>query len=417
MILTEIVSQHAEEAAFLWLLRSNATRQPHYALKDLAKLDGRVEAHLDGVRVAGEPGWELCKAALGNEENGEVFAASVMAFKSGIESRIQAILEAVQKTPELNRGMISALGWMPFQQAASHAQRLLAADSPLKRLVGLAAYAVHRQDPGPSLKDSLASADLSLRARALKAVGELGKANLLPFVKSNLAVEDFNCRYWAAWSGALLGEPAAISVLQRLAESGHAERESACAMAVRRMSLQEGQAWLKVLASRPEALRLAVQAIGVIGDPVEIPWLIQQMADPNMARVAGESFTSITGIDLAYDDLDTDKPEGFEAGPTENPEDENVDMDPDEDLPWPNPQLIEKWWFAQRLEFTNGTRHLLGKPMSIDWLQQVLRIGKQRQRRAAAIELAMRQPGQPLFNTSAPGFRQQALLGLKGRGD
>jgi hypothetical protein len=32
---------------------------------------------------------------------------------------------------------------------------------------------------------------------------------------------------------------------------------------------------------------------------------------------------------------------------------------------------------------------------------------------AAARELAIRQPGQPLFNTSAPGFRQQALLGLK----
>lgn len=78
MVINEIVSQHAEEAAFLWLLRSNAVSAPHYSLKDLAKLDGRVEAHLDGLRVAGEPGWELCKAGLGNEENGEVFAASVM---------------------------------------------------------------------------------------------------------------------------------------------------------------------------------------------------------------------------------------------------------------------------------------------------------------------------------------------------
>lgn len=147
-VITEIVSQHAEEAAFLWLLRSKAIPQPHYALKDFAKLDDRVEAHLDGLRVAGEVGWDLCRAALGNEGNGEVFAASVMAFESGIESRIQAVLEAVQKTPELSEGLISALGWMPFRQAAPHAQRLLAAESPLQRLVGLATYAVHRQDPG-----------------------------------------------------------------------------------------------------------------------------------------------------------------------------------------------------------------------------------------------------------------------------
>ena len=93
-VISEIVSQHAEESAFLWLLRSNAIHQPHYALKDITKLDDRVEAHLDGLRVAGKPGWELCKAALGNEEVGEVFAASVMAFESGIELRIEAVLAA-----------------------------------------------------------------------------------------------------------------------------------------------------------------------------------------------------------------------------------------------------------------------------------------------------------------------------------
>ena len=92
--------------------------RPHYALKDLAKLDGRAEAHLDGLRVAGEPGWELSQAGLGNEENGEVFAASVMAFESGIESRIQAVLEAVKKTPELSTGSISALGWIAYEQVS-----------------------------------------------------------------------------------------------------------------------------------------------------------------------------------------------------------------------------------------------------------------------------------------------------------
>ena len=45
MILVEVVSQHREEAAFLWLLRSNAIGQPHYTytLEDFAELDDRVE--------------------------------------------------------------------------------------------------------------------------------------------------------------------------------------------------------------------------------------------------------------------------------------------------------------------------------------------------------------------------------------
>jgi hypothetical protein len=38
------------------------------------------------------------------------------------------------------------------------------------------------------------------------------------------------------------------------------------------------------------------------------------------------------------------RPAGFAAGPAEDPEAENVDMDPDEDLPWPKPEAIHTWW-------------------------------------------------------------------------
>ncbi|MGE3152915.1 MAG: TIGR02270 family protein [Nitrospiraceae bacterium] len=410
MIIADIVSQHAEEAAFLWLLRSNATRQPHYALKDLAKLDGRVEAHLDGLRVAGEPGWELCKAALGSEEPGEMFAASVMAFESDNESRIQAVLDVVAAKPELLYGMVSALGWLSFEQASPHIQPLLGSEVHLHRQIGLAACAVHRADPGQALNLAVTSRNLPLRARALKAVGELGRKDLLGAVKDHLRAEDENVRYWAAWSGALLGEPSAVPVLQGFAIPNNSYAEQACGMALRRLSLDEAHAWGRELAGRPATRRMAVIGVGVVGDPAQIPWLVEQMAIPNVARVAGESFTFITGIDLAYDDLERDKPEGFEAGPTENPEDENVEMDPDEDLPWPHPELIEKWWSQNKSRFTNGTRYLCGQPMTVESLNQVLRTGKQRQRIAAAIELAMRQPGTPLFNTSAPGFRQTKIL-------
>ena len=59
-IIQVIVDQHAEEAAFLWLLRNAAVGAPHYNLQDLANLDERVEAHIDGLRIAGTPGWETC---------------------------------------------------------------------------------------------------------------------------------------------------------------------------------------------------------------------------------------------------------------------------------------------------------------------------------------------------------------------
>jgi uncharacterized protein (TIGR02270 family) len=148
----------------------------------------------------------------------------------------------------------------------------------------------------------------------------------------------------------------------------------------------------------------------VIGDPTQNPWLIDYLRVPELARSAGEAFTMITGIDLAYEDLEGEWPEGVEAGPTENPEDENLEMDPNEHLPWPNPGLVQRWWEQHRQRFQTATRYLLGQPIGFEWLQQVLRIGRQRQRAAAALELAIRQPGQLLFEVRAPGFRQQQIL-------
>jgi hypothetical protein len=60
-----------------------------------------------------------------------------------------------------------------------------------------------------------------------------------------------------------------------------------------------------------------------------------------------------------------------------------------------------------------GTRYLAGLPITEENCRHVLIHGYQRQRMAAALELALMNPGQPLFETRAPGFRQQRLLGLR----
>jgi uncharacterized protein (TIGR02270 family) len=109
---------------------------------------------------------------------------------------------------------------------------------------------------------------------------------------------------------------------------------------------------------RSQRARYAIVAAGVFGDPPRIPWIVDRMGVPELARVAGEAFAMITGVDLAFEDLDSGKPAGFETGPTENPEDENVDMDPDEHLPWPNPTLVAKCWREHRGGFLDGTRYL-----------------------------------------------------------
>src|SRR5262249_37559062 len=146
------------------------------------------------------------------------------------------------------------------------------------------------------------------------------------------------------------------------------------------------------------------------GTPEAVESLIDLMNIPVFARVAGAAFAMITGVELAYEHLSGDKPEGFEAGPTEDPQDENVAMDPDEHLPWPVPALVAKWWNQHRVQFQADSRYFRGKNLTLQTLREVLINGNQPERAVAALELALREPTQPLFEVRARGALQVEQL-------
>jgi uncharacterized protein (TIGR02270 family) len=406
-----VVLQHGEDAAFLWLTRDNAVRAPHYLPKDLVKLDARVEAHIDGLRVAGDDGWQLVLEQLKHPEAGEFFAAMVLALDSGRRERIATIIERAAGEGPL-RGIVSALGWVDWEVVKPTVGGLIAAEDPRRR-IAIAACAVTRTDPGFHLGTALKHADVSLQARACRAVGELGRRDLLAEMAPLLAAEEIDLRFWAAWSASLLGDPRGFAPLWKfIGTTGWQRTAHALAVVLRALPPAQAQDWLRTLGRDPAQRRAAIAGIGVYGDPTYVPWLIQQMADMKLTRIAGEAFSMITGADLAYIDLDRRPPEGVETGPNDDPADPDVGMDPDNWLPWPDPERVAKWWAAQKGGYTPGTRYLLGKPITPESLADVLRNGRQRQRAAAALELAIRGGGM-LFETRARGDKQQRLLKVK----
>lgn len=406
-VIPDIVTQYAEEAAFRWHLRDNAVCAPHYSLDELAELDNRVEANLDGLRIAGQTGWDLCVKTLAQGDAGECFVAAVLAFESKDESRIQIVLDKGSGVYKLSRGIVSALGWLPYEKTEPHIRTFISSQFPEYRRIGMAASAIHRKDPGDSLVNALSDNDPLLRARALKAAGELGNTKLLPSVQASLTHADEGCRFWAAWSLAMLGDANSLPILKTLAVSSKQYQEESVKAALRRMSAKDALLWQGEFALRPETMRQAVIGSGVIGNHTMIPWVIEQMKSPALSRIAGEAFSMITGIDIALEHLDAKKPEGFESGPNDDPKDSNVEMDADDDLPWPNGEAVKAWWEKQKGAYKNGTRYFMGKPIAKEHLQNVLKSGYQHQRRAAAMELAFLNPGQPLFETRAPGWRQK----------
>ena len=116
----------------------------------------------------------------------------------------------------------------------------------------------------------------------------------------------------------------------------------------------------------------------------------------------------ITGMDLAESDLETlDEPEGFmDMGPDDDPANHNIAMDEDEDLPWPDPERIRAWWQSSA-KLPTGKYYLNGREKTRNELAIVLREGFQRQRNAAADNLALMNPASLFFDTSLPTNKQR----------
>jgi uncharacterized protein (TIGR02270 family) len=415
------VQQHAEEAAMLRHVRSVLVRAPHVRLLQLGRLDERIAAHLDGLAVAGSYGTALCVAALENPGAGEVFALAVRALESRDSALLQRAVALAPLLPDARRGLASAFGWVAAAELQGVVQRLLESAQVHERELGIAACRLHRVDPGPMLVEAMGDSVPSLRAEALRAAGALGRVDLLERVCQSMSDDAPEVVFWAAWAACLLGDRhGSLRVLEvaALQDAPCAQRALALVMAAhtfeaagelaRRLSMSA-----MAHTSDNAARRRLVRAFGLLGDLRFVPWLIERMAEPALARLAGEAFCWICGTDLALQDLETLAAPPLPEHPSDDPDDDDVSLDEDESLPWPDCAKVQAWWQNNQAALAaaaRGARLFAGEPVAPPVLQRVLREGTQRLRALAAERLCLLQPGTRLFPVAAPTARQKRLL-------
>lgn len=400
-------------------VRSVLVIAPQVRLFQLGRSDDRLAAHLDGLAVAGDFGWSVCEAALQTPGTGEVFAAAVRAIEGKNGTRLNKLFALAQSAPQAQRGLVSAFGWVSAQYLQGTTKELLASTDSFKRQVGIAACAMHRVEPGDPLLAAVRADNATLRARALRTVGELGCMDLLAEARAALNEADERVRFWAAWAAVLLGDRGeSLNVLTQISRGESAFVPRAMRLLLKATTTDWGHEFLRALAKavekNPVMKRRLIHACGIVGDPQYIPWLIGLMSDDQHARLAGESFSMITGLDLWQPPFFRSQPESFESGPSEDPNDDNDALDEDDGLPWPDQDRIQRWWQANQLSIPQGTRTFMGKPVTREHCIQVLKEGYQRQRIAAAEYLCLLNPGTKLFPTSAPAWRQQRWLAKLG---
>jgi uncharacterized protein (TIGR02270 family) len=406
-----VIDQHVEELSILWNTRSLLVEAPAVSLRNLARIDERIDAHEDGCSIAGAYAYAKLAEQLVEAVPERVFAATVVALQDRDRARFDQCVSVACVARELVSGVVAALGWVPDHRLAGIVRVMFADPSPCRRRIALAACRVQGADPGPMLPLAIRDANPGVRTEALRTSAVRGRLDVLPLCAAALNDDDEECRFWAAWSSVLLGNRGvALELLTTAAMSATVHRTRAFGLTLTAMAVEPAHGVLQSLARDSKDLRWLIEGSGIAGDSTYVPWLINHMSNDPTSRLAGEAFSLITGTDIALVDLERKPPEDFESGPNDDPDDPNVDMDPDDGLPWPDPDKVKDWWAKNSGRFQPGRRYFMGQAVTREHCIEVLKNGYQRQRILAAHYLCLLDPGTPLFNTSAPAWRQQKLL-------
>ena len=160
-------------------------------------------------------------------------------------------------------------------------------------------------------------------------------------------------------------------------------------------------AWIDQLLHHPGQPRQGIKAIAANGRIHAVPRLITLMQDDTLACVAGEAFSLLTGIDLTQQQLSRARPPL-----DEDPGDIDSALE-DAELPWPDVDKVAARWQQQATDFETTQRYIMGQTITAAHLNDIIASGYQRQRHAAALELALLEPLSPLSNTRALSRERQ----------
>ncbi len=400
-----VYEQYVDDASFLWILRSIAMEQPHYKASDILELEQRIEGRLDGLMTSIDIGWKACEKALELQESGEVFTSMVIAMRSHEAGKIKTAVDVGLENELALPGLISAMGWLPDEIANPWMERFLKGKEMNHKYLGLASCSVRRQDPGEALVTILQRDDClqheKLYARALRLVGELRRQDCMPAISAAMNDENENISFWATWSAALLGHRSSVQNLQSLVFKSGPHQNQAIELAFRVLPIEQARKWISKLSEDESQVRAGIKATGDLGDPHAINWLISKMQDSKVAKLAGESFSYITGVDFKTHHLLVDESDSYLAISKDDANEGSVDLDEDENLPYPNAEKVAAIWRNHGQNFIVGRRYFMGHPVTPELLKETLVGGSQRQRHAAAMELALNENDVQLPNTRA----------------
>lgn len=399
----DLLRLHAEDAAFVAAHRRRAQDGPNYRLIDLYDLESRLQGHLTALVSCGQAGAAAADDLFSLEAGyGETFVAGYIALRKGDKDKIARLLKIADGSADCAQALAAAASWCAPIDIAPYVRNWLVGVNAAATWTAIEICGIRRVDPRSHLSRLISHSDVRVAARAIELAAELGRDDLLHPILNRVGEKGF-VGFWAAWAACLLGDRATgperlITALSSGIEPRFARLAAELVPLV--AEPDRVQSLTRRLLDKEATRRWAIIALGSIGAASTLDWLVRQMNDPGVARIAGASFALITGARLGANNLELDTFPEVEEAPVAatDAQEEFIEAH----LYWPDREKVGAWIDANRNRFMRDTRHLLGQAA---WTHQGPPgdPGKyQLEFRAMAIELALRRPDAPLPNWRAP---------------
>ncbi len=413
-MLWDIYEQHLEEAAFLWSQWERALVAPDYLLDEVAPLEERLHAHVDGLVLGEEaPVKRLLLPALESDDPELIRVAGytllmraspgdIGAVRERLESADEAALAALQRAMEvLDPAMLPT--WLPS---------LLQTDAPTLQALGLEVLGFHRMAPAAACQ-ALATHEVpGIAAAALRAAGHC-RIGLTPaMLERALASPSAEVRDAALEVGVLGGHRAAWAACREALQSEF----PASSLPLLLLSLRGDDRDLKQLLAllSQKTLRAALLwALGFSGRVACADACLEFLHQKPFAALAAEAFSAITGLPIQgpyaarSEEVEVEEPIPLEK------EDLDADLvpNPEDDLVQPQADAIRAWWKEARPRMELHRRYLEGQPFSPLRLVEALQSSSMRRRHVLALEVALRSRGAHQMPTRA--FVERQLEGMR----
>ncbi len=356
--LREFQEEHLSELEFLLGQRTRYVHGSEISWTDITDLERRFEAHVDAMRASGAIALELAREAMAGGDEAQLMAGAyvVASFqeKDGADGLGEAIRTLEETAADLLHVWEEVLVLSEHPRVAERTNPLLASPRPEVRAVAARILGRRHEGKAERILPLLDDSSPEVRSAAVMALARLDYRPAVTAIENLLQYVPVSEWEPLTFAALCLGSPRALRHCRQACQAGGdipAGFPRLLAMAGEERDLPV----LQKLCSHPKLASQAISAVGILGVPSSVPFLIEHLSsDAREVRLAaGAALNLITGANLYVTERALEEgADGDEPGAMVR-------------LPLTDATTWTQWWDGHEPRFSGSRRFRRGKPLSL----------------------------------------------------